>query len=213
MSDEKKVSRRGAFGRAVGEETRRRLLEAASDIFGKDGYVAPSVDDIVRRADTTRATFYKHFDGKYALAVAYFVEEQQSILPYWAELTFRAAKDEHAVVQWLERLFEAHAARGHTFRAFTEMATIELNFREHAVALVDKIIETLGTQIPSFKGASGRAKAVQRRRVAALLLINQIMQEATVARDFFGADPHIVREHLAESFVVFVKKYAKDGFC
>ena len=51
-------------------ETHDRLIAAASDLFLERGYVATSVNDILRRADITKGGFYFHFASKDDLALA-----------------------------------------------------------------------------------------------------------------------------------------------
>jgi AcrR family transcriptional regulator len=60
------------FTRTRKEASRRRLLEAARRVFNRYGYLAPSVDDIAQEAGVSRQTFYRHFDGKLAIAMEYF---------------------------------------------------------------------------------------------------------------------------------------------
>ena len=43
---------------------RRRLLDALAESIAADGYRRTTVADIVRRARTSRRTFYEHFAGK-----------------------------------------------------------------------------------------------------------------------------------------------------
>jgi AcrR family transcriptional regulator len=45
--------------------SRERLLEAMVRIVGENGYGATSVADVVAEADSSRATFYKHFADKH----------------------------------------------------------------------------------------------------------------------------------------------------
>lgn len=47
--------------------TRDHILAAALEAFAERGYVAVTIDDIVRRAGIGRATFYLHFDSKAAV--------------------------------------------------------------------------------------------------------------------------------------------------
>lgn len=47
--------------------TRDEIMSAALEAFAERGYVASTVDDIVRRAGIGRATFYLHFDSKAAV--------------------------------------------------------------------------------------------------------------------------------------------------
>lgn len=53
-----------------GEQTRRSILRAAIDRFGRDGYRATSVADIARDASVSGTAAYAYFDGKEALFLA-----------------------------------------------------------------------------------------------------------------------------------------------
>ncbi len=54
-----------------GEQTafRQRLLDALEESIAEDGYPRTTVADIVRRARTSRRTFYEHFDSREACFV------------------------------------------------------------------------------------------------------------------------------------------------
>jgi AcrR family transcriptional regulator len=47
--------------------TRKLLLDAFAELLTEKGFHAVSVQDIAERATVNRATFYAHFDDKYAL--------------------------------------------------------------------------------------------------------------------------------------------------
>lgn len=49
---------------ARGEATRRRILDAAEDVFGEMGYYEASVSEITRRAGVAQGTFYIYFRSK-----------------------------------------------------------------------------------------------------------------------------------------------------
>ena len=49
---------------------RQRLLDALEEGIAEDGYPHTTVADIVRRARTSRRTFYQHFDSREACFVA-----------------------------------------------------------------------------------------------------------------------------------------------
>ncbi len=48
-------------------EVHGRILEAARELFAKQGFQATTVDEIARRADVAPATFFNHFRSKQAL--------------------------------------------------------------------------------------------------------------------------------------------------
>ncbi|WP_233213645.1 TetR/AcrR family transcriptional regulator [Mycobacterium hubeiense] len=53
---------------------RQRLLAALEESIAEDGYQKTTVADIVRRARTSRRTFYEHFDSREACFVALLTE-------------------------------------------------------------------------------------------------------------------------------------------
>ncbi len=54
------------------DEQRRALLDAAITVFGRAGYGAASVEQVLVRAGLSRATFYAHFSGLEELLVGVF---------------------------------------------------------------------------------------------------------------------------------------------
>lgn len=57
-------------GPAGKSDFRQRLLDALEDSIAEDGYARATVADIVRRAKTSRRTFYEHFESRDACFVA-----------------------------------------------------------------------------------------------------------------------------------------------
>jgi AcrR family transcriptional regulator len=51
------------FKKKSAEQRREELIDAASKVFMKKGYVDTTVDDITREAGTSHGTFYVYFDG------------------------------------------------------------------------------------------------------------------------------------------------------
>lgn len=49
---------------ARGEATRRRILDAAEEVFGESGYYEASISEITRRAGVAQGTFYIYFHSK-----------------------------------------------------------------------------------------------------------------------------------------------------
>lgn len=56
--------------RAQGEESRQRLVEAATALLSERGYAATSVGEICRRAGVVKAALYWHFESKEGLLAA-----------------------------------------------------------------------------------------------------------------------------------------------
>ncbi len=62
-------------------DTRTRLLEAAHTLIWQNSYSGVSVDDICRRANVNKGSFYHFFPSKNSLAVAALDDHWQQIEP------------------------------------------------------------------------------------------------------------------------------------
>jgi AcrR family transcriptional regulator len=58
--------------------TRRRILDAARELFASRGWAATSVDEVVRAAGVTKGALYHHFRDKTALLRAVYEEQEQA---------------------------------------------------------------------------------------------------------------------------------------
>src|SRR5215210_163240 len=65
---------------AKGAETRRAILEAAIERFGRDGYRATSVADIARDAGVGGTVAYAYFADKEALFLAAIDEDAAAVI-------------------------------------------------------------------------------------------------------------------------------------
>jgi AcrR family transcriptional regulator len=61
------------------DQTRHRLLDAASTVIAEKGLAAASVEDIAAQAGYTRGAFYSNFEDKGSLLLALLVREQERI--------------------------------------------------------------------------------------------------------------------------------------
>lgn len=61
------------------EETRRRVREAALDVFRRDGLSAARIDDIVKAAGVSRGTFYFHFPTKEDVIIEVLRESEHRV--------------------------------------------------------------------------------------------------------------------------------------
>ena len=59
-------------------ETRARLLDAAEEVFVRDGYESAQLDEIAARADRSKGAVYTHFKSKEDLFLALFENRTRS---------------------------------------------------------------------------------------------------------------------------------------
>ena len=50
--------------------SRRRIIDAASEVFFRDGFMAANLDEVARIAGVAKGTLYRYFDSKAELYVA-----------------------------------------------------------------------------------------------------------------------------------------------
>ncbi len=72
---------------------RRRLLEAAAQVFARAGYVEASAEAITRAAGMSKATFYEHFANKEECILALFDEAATEVLRTMAQAAGEAGPD------------------------------------------------------------------------------------------------------------------------
>lgn len=94
------------LGRGRPEETRARILAAASKLFYSKGVRAVGVDLVAAEADVTKRTLYKHFETKDALIAAYLEAQNEPVLA--ALITSITSVDDNVITQ-IEALFELFA--------------------------------------------------------------------------------------------------------
>jgi AcrR family transcriptional regulator len=62
------------------EATRRKILDAAIDVFGEVGYAAAAWGTIIERTGMTKGALYHHFDSKESLASAIIEEGLETLV-------------------------------------------------------------------------------------------------------------------------------------
>lgn len=64
---------------ARSEATRKKILDAAVELFGESGYSVVGLGDIIERAELTKGALYYHFDSKEALASAIIADAANTV--------------------------------------------------------------------------------------------------------------------------------------
>jgi AcrR family transcriptional regulator len=124
--------------RTQGKRTMRKLLDAAMVVFGKRGYHAARVDDIVKLARTSHGTFYLYFSNKEDLLHALVAEAGEVVGALDSAL---GPIDEGpdgwlALRGWMERFSLEWRRYAPVLRAWTDliMSDSELTTQAHVAA-------------------------------------------------------------------------------
>lgn len=73
------------MGRTASPEAKRRIMDAAHELFNSEGIKAVSADTIIDRADVAKMTLYNHFPTKDDLAAAYVHERSDRWIAWLAD--------------------------------------------------------------------------------------------------------------------------------
>ncbi|MCV7231857.1 TetR/AcrR family transcriptional regulator [Mycobacterium branderi] len=102
--------------------TRRRLLDAALEVFDKQGYGGATVEGIHSTAGVARATFYLHFKNKMEIVQCLTEEIRPSVATLYNDLdraiTAEGADTTQAVRQWLVQALAWYEEPAHRIMGF-----------------------------------------------------------------------------------------------
>src|SRR5215510_1130433 len=94
-----------------GEETRLRIIQAAADLFHRQGVGATSPDEIIEASGTGKGQFYHYFGSKEGLI-------HEVLQVYLEEIKTGTARISYEIASWddLERWFLSHVEMQKSFR-------------------------------------------------------------------------------------------------
>jgi AcrR family transcriptional regulator len=110
--------------------TRQRLTEAAIVEFEERGYGACTIEDVARRAGTSRATFYVHFSGKAELAEGLWDLTRRTLIALYRELGRYPVRDLATIESWLVSTFDFYAENRQRLVAIHEAIVLEPTLAE-----------------------------------------------------------------------------------
>lgn len=173
--------------------TRRRLLDAARDVFYAQGYRVATVDQIVAVIGASRQTFYHHFAGKEAI-LPILIDEYNAL---GADVMRRFPVNPisaSAIRDWLidlSRFFEEQKA------AFTVVSEVSANSETHASYgkatvevggnTIDVWLRALADRAPAFAAALKIGKKGVWALARARLLILQMIWTGSLAWEQKGS--------------------------
>jgi AcrR family transcriptional regulator len=71
---------------ARAQATRGKIIDAAVELFDKNGFVATGLGDIIEQAEITKGALYYHFDSKEMLAAAIIEEATNRVIGAFGEI-------------------------------------------------------------------------------------------------------------------------------
>lgn len=202
MSEAKPLSKRRA-------KTRQRLLEAARDVFAREGFGRSTVEQVCAAAGFTRGAFYSNFTSLDEMFLEMWAQESAGMLGRLQEV---ADADQSTVTDvrsgvkqvlsvlpvdpaWFQITseFTAHAVRTPGLAAV--MATREENIQEALLLVVDSLLAQLHRRVTD-RGGLGRSLVAAYDGTSAQLAV----------------EPHsrVVHRHRIDLFTLLVEHYSES---
>jgi AcrR family transcriptional regulator len=113
--------------------TRRKIIDAAVELFDAAGYANTGLGDIVERAGLTKGALYHHFTSKEALAAAIIEEGSQTLLEAYQGVSRLSAPALESMIHGVfvlvdlgatDKLVHMGAALLRAFANFSQVSTI-----------------------------------------------------------------------------------------
>jgi len=120
-------------------DVRRRILDAASELFYRDGIRATGITAIIANAGVAKASFYHHFPSKDDLVIAWLQQRSRLRLEDLAKAEHRARSPEERLLVLFDFLDDWFAEEG--FRGFSALnAVVELPENENVMRAFQRVI-------------------------------------------------------------------------
>jgi AcrR family transcriptional regulator len=167
---------------------RERILEVADRLFYADGVRATGTEKIMSIAEVAKATFYRHFESKDTLVLAYLENRDRALWDYLAHPT--PPKDLREVLTKFEQMANQPDVIGCPFlRIASEYPDTAHPFHRRAIKHQDKILDYLTDLLKPF--------AIDKRAAAARILA--VIDGALSMRMVYGTSKEILLLSSAEA--------------
>ncbi|WNG86770.1 helix-turn-helix domain-containing protein [Mycobacterium sp. ITM-2016-00317] len=149
---------------------RQRLLDALEASIAEDGYAKTTVAGIVRRARTSRRTFYEHFDSREACFVALLSDANAEQIRQISEAVDPSAPWQKQVRQAIEAWISSGEARSALMLSWIrDVPSLGAAARGLQRDAMEHFIDMVGTLGATDEFRAAGVGPVSRRRVIMLL--------------------------------------------
>jgi AcrR family transcriptional regulator len=154
---------------ARGRRSRQALLDAAREVFARDGFADARITDIADAAGAAHGSFYRYFDSKEEIFVALLRDLIDELRPVWSE-----SADE--LTDPYERLLRANRVYLETYRAnqpimivWEQVATLNEHVEQLRRESNDKFAERIERAIVRWQSDGTADPAIEPKTAASAL--------------------------------------------
>ncbi len=172
------------------EESRRRIVDAASELVRERSYASLTVDEVMSRAGIGRTLFYRHFDdlgdvllraGREAIEELYAAQEKLA--------QGREAFDAESIRDALAAAVVVYRRHGPVLRAVAEATADDKRIAEGQDEIRRRFDELVALSLRDAVAAGASPVADYDETARALNLLNE-----NYLRDAFGGEPRVSEE-------------------
>jgi AcrR family transcriptional regulator len=127
------------------EATRRKILDAAIEVFGEVGYAAAGWNTIIERTGMTKGALYHHYDSKESLASAIIEEGSDTVLIAFRNVCGSSSPAFENMVHGTFTIANALSS-DKTARAAEQLAAALSGFNEAASRFCADLVEMMADQ-------------------------------------------------------------------
>ena len=179
---------------------RERILQAARELFYRDGISAVSIDAIAAAAGTNKMTLYRHFSSRDELIAAYLEQLAAEGEGVWDEARAAHPGDPQAQLRYLMRRVSQFAAESTGRGCALANAAVELAERKHpARKVVEAHKRRQCERLIALCREAGYAKPERIAEELFLLVEGARVSVQSVGREGPGARLYALAEGLLEA--------------
>ncbi len=167
-----RISGRTELQQRQKQSSRERLIAAARDAFAESSYAATAIDDIVKRAEVNRSTFYRHFDSKFAIAKALFDGFWPRLFAEYAAFAPSDSLRDEELAGWMDRLITFYHANQLYFNVIAQISALEPEGVRWGETIRQQVIRLLGRKIAAFSRAVAEDAPREQPVRVRMLMIN-----------------------------------------
>lgn len=169
------------------QESRERIVAAATDLLRERGYAALNVGVVMDRAGINRTIFYRHFEDLGELLIGASREAIEEL--YESETELGARTGPEAVRAAIEPAVTVYRRHGPLLRALNEAAPGNQRIERGQEAIRGRFDELVASWLGSLPRHSGRSPEELAELARALNLLN-----TSYLLDAFGGAPRLSEE-------------------
>lgn len=173
--------------RETREQTRARIVAAATELLRERSFTELTVDEVMRAAGQGRTIFYRHFDDLPDLLLRASRDAVEELYAAQARLgSAREVPPRDTVREALRLAVAVHRRDGPLLRAVAEAAAADDRIAAARERMIGRFDDLLAAWLGEVTSGSGRTPADPAQTARALNLLNQ-----AYLLDAFGHEPRV----------------------